>query len=56
MFQRFYRTETAQNQAIPGTGLGLPIVAAIVQAHHGRIELDSTPGEGTTFRVVLPCL
>ncbi len=56
VFQRFYRTETAQNQAIPGTGLGLPIVAAIVQAHHGRIELESAPGQGTTFRIVLPCL
>ncbi|MDO9458128.1 PAS domain S-box protein [Nocardioides sp.] len=54
VFQRFYRSEQAQTQAIPGTGLGLPIVAAIVRAHDGEITLDSEPGLGTTFRVLLP--
>ena len=54
VFQRFYRTENAQSMAIPGTGLGLPIVAGIVAAHGGAITIDSAPGEGTTFTVLLP--
>lgn len=54
VFQRFYRTFDAQHQAIPGTGLGLPIVAAVVVAHDGSITLESEPGQGTTFRVELP--
>lgn len=37
-----------------GTGLGLPLVARIVAAHRGRIDVESAPGEGTTFRIVLP--
>ncbi|CAN5525764.1 hypothetical protein BH11ACT8_BH11ACT8_07280 [soil metagenome] len=54
VFQRFYRTEKAQVLAIPGTGLGLPIIAAIVNAHDGAIGLESVPGEGSTFTVTLP--
>lgn len=54
VFQRFYRTAQAEAQAIPGTGLGLPIVAAIVAAHDGEIVLESEPGRGTTFSVALP--
>ncbi|MGA8256551.1 MAG: PAS domain S-box protein [Nocardioides sp.] len=54
VFQRFFRTERAQHLAIQGTGLGLSIVASIVDAHAGKIELDSEPGVGTTFRVWLP--
>ncbi len=54
VFQRFFRTERAQHLAIQGTGLGLSIVASIVEAHAGKIELDSEPGVGTTFRVWLP--
>ena len=38
-----------------GTGLGLSIAHAIVQAHEGRVEVTSRVGEGTSFRVVLPC-
>jgi PAS domain S-box-containing protein len=54
VFQRFFRSEQAQVRAIPGTGLGLPIVAAIVKAHAGTIDLESTVGLGTTFRVLIP--
>jgi signal transduction histidine kinase len=38
----------------PGSGLGLAIVRAIAQAHGGEVEVESSPGEGTTFRLVLP--
>ena len=54
LFQRFYRTPSATSQAIPGTGLGLAISKAIVDAHEGTIELESTEGHGTTFRVTIP--
>ena len=54
VFQRFYRTDDAHTRAIPGTGLGLSIVAGIIDAHGGSIDLDSAPGEGTTFTVRLP--
>ncbi|HSQ75572.1 MAG TPA: HAMP domain-containing sensor histidine kinase, partial [Bacteroidota bacterium] len=37
-----------------GTGLGLSIVKKIVEDHHGRVEVDSTPGKGATFRVLYP--
>ena len=37
-----------------GTGMGLSIAYGIIQAHHGRIELKSEMGQGTTFRVILP--
>jgi signal transduction histidine kinase len=37
-----------------GTGLGLAIVRKIIEAHHGRIEVDSEEGKGTTFRILLP--
>jgi hypothetical protein len=54
LFERFFRSSKADEQAIPGTGLGLAIVKAIVEAHSGRIEVESREGEGTTFRVRLP--
>ncbi|GAB3781913.1 ATP-binding protein [Nocardioides ungokensis] len=54
IFSRFFRSTTAQKQAIPGSGLGLSIARAVVEKHGGRIELESHPGEGTTFRVWLP--
>jgi PAS domain S-box-containing protein len=54
LFSRFFRSSTAQKQAIPGSGLGLSIAGAIVQAHGGTIEVDSVQDVGTTFRVRMP--
>ncbi|HEV7640084.1 MAG TPA: ATP-binding protein [Gaiellaceae bacterium] len=54
LFQRFFRSSTATEQAIPGTGLGLVISRAIAEAHGGTIGVTSLPGEGTTFRVEIP--
>jgi PAS domain S-box-containing protein len=54
LFERFFRTAQATEQAIPGTGLGLAISKAIVHGHGGQITLASSEGSGTTFRVSIP--
>jgi signal transduction histidine kinase len=54
LFQRFFRASTATERHIPGTGLGLYIANAIVDAHGGQIGVESEPGAGTTFAVELP--
>ncbi|MDP9262171.1 MAG: HAMP domain-containing histidine kinase, partial [Actinomycetota bacterium] len=54
LFERFFRTSEATEQAIQGTGLGLSIAAAIAEGHGGSIEVKSEVGRGTTFSVVLP--
>ncbi len=54
LFERFFRAQAALERQIQGTGLGLYISKAIVDAHEGRIGVDSAPGEGTTFIVELP--
>jgi PAS domain S-box-containing protein len=54
LFDRFFRSSEATERAIPGTGLGLTIVKAIVERHEGTIEVESAAGKGTTMRVRLP--
>ena len=53
-FERFYRADTSRTRATGGAGLGLAIVDSLVSAHAGRVEIDSAPGRGSTFRVRLP--
>jgi signal transduction histidine kinase len=53
LFQPFHRGQGARQQT-KGAGLGLTIAARIVEAHQGRIVVDSQPGKGATFRVLLP--
>jgi two-component system OmpR family sensor kinase len=53
-FERLYRADTSRSRRQGGAGLGLSIVAAIVQAHGGRCELWTEPGSGARFRVLLP--
>ena len=54
VFDRFFRSASADQMATPGPGLGLAIVRSIIDAHHGTIRVHSEPGIGTTVRVTLP--
>lgn len=54
LFTRFFRARSAREQKIPGVGLGLSIVDAIVASHGGRVDVSSTLGQGTTFVLHLP--
>jgi signal transduction histidine kinase len=54
IFGKFQRGIEARSLGIKGTGLGLTMVDQIVRAHHGRVEVESEPGEGSTFRIHLP--
>lgn len=56
LFQRFYRIESARSRPSGGTGLGLAIALAIVRGHHGWIDVETAPGQGTTFFVWLPLI
>ena len=54
IFERFYRVDKARSKATGGTGLGLSIVRHVAQNHGGRVTVESTPNEGSTFTVYLP--
>jgi signal transduction histidine kinase len=54
VFVKFFRSPGVQTDAIPGTGIGLAISKAIVEAHGGTIDLESSVGVGTTFQITLP--
>ena len=54
IFERFYRVDHGRSRDTGGTGLGLSIVRHVASNHHGRVEVDSREGEGSTFTLVLP--
>ena len=54
IFDKFYRVKHPKTRQVMGTGLGLAIVKGIIDAHHGTIQVESTPDKGTTFRILLP--
>jgi two-component system sensor histidine kinase BarA len=54
VFDAFYQVDSSATREHGGTGLGLSIVRRLVEAHHGSVTLESSPGEGTTFFVRLP--
>jgi len=54
IFERFYVVDKSRSRKVGGTGLGLSIVKHIVLLHQGRIKLESKPGTGTTFHIILP--
>jgi two-component system phosphate regulon sensor histidine kinase PhoR len=54
LFERFYRVDRARSRKLGGTGLGLAIVKHIIQAHGGRVSVESQPGKGSTFTLHLP--
>ena len=54
VFTRFWRGEKSRSRDTGGAGIGLSIVKELVQAHGGTISVESVPGEGSVFRVVLP--
>jgi two-component system phosphate regulon sensor histidine kinase PhoR len=54
LFERFYRVDKGRSRELGGTGLGLAIVKHIIQAHGGRVTVESTLGKGSTFTLHLP--
>jgi two-component system OmpR family sensor kinase len=54
VFERFYRADQARGRKTGGAGLGLAIVAALVDAHDGAVGVDTAPGSGATFWITLP--
>lgn len=54
IFDSFYRSAAPENSAVPGAGLGLTLVRHVMEGHHGQVTVDSTPGKGSTFSLILP--
>jgi signal transduction histidine kinase len=54
VFERFYRADRSRSRATGGAGIGLAVVKQLVEAHGGRVGVESTPGRGTTLRFTLP--
>jgi two-component system sensor histidine kinase BaeS len=54
IFDHFYRADRSRARSSGGTGLGLAIVKSLVEAHHGSVAVESTPGAGSVFTVTLP--
>jgi signal transduction histidine kinase len=54
IFERFHRVQSIETVGIAGTGLGLPLALHVIEAHRGRIAVDSEPGRGSTFSVRIP--
>jgi signal transduction histidine kinase len=54
IFEKFYRAPSQESRLIAGTGLGLTLVAHIAKAHGGRVEVESAPGAGSKFSIILP--
>ncbi|HWB00481.1 MAG TPA: ATP-binding protein, partial [Pirellulales bacterium] len=54
VFERFHRVDKARSRKLGGTGLGLAIVKHIVKVHRGRVTVESTLGQGSTFTIRLP--
>jgi signal transduction histidine kinase len=54
VFDRFYRVRSEQTRHVVGTGLGLAVTKAIMEAHLGSVEVKSEIGKGSTFSVFLP--
>ena len=56
LFERFYRVDKARSRALGGTGLGLAIVKYIAEAHEGEVKVESQPGVGSTFKIIIPVI
>lgn len=54
LFDRFYRVKGARSRTHEGTGIGLALVHELVQLHHGKIQVESAPGVGSTFTITIP--
>jgi len=55
IFEKFHQVEGSLHRSVSGTGLGLAITKGLVEAHQGRIWVESEPGKGSTFTFTLPC-